>query len=1714
MILRIKRNIRFILPATIAGVFLVLILIFKFFTFEVQAGMVDEPGTVFYTYQQDKKIIPVKDINENMSMLVLKVNDGKIVKFKQKEEVQKHHLEANTGETTIYTDFSGDEENGDFYIGFIKEVSRDKQITIPIGKEVSDNTENIEIKIDDESINIDFVKITIIYDKVDPVIKNVEQTINDKGNVDLKVECEENYGIDEFVFFDNNYGYLFSKTINEIKKDQNGKYVIEIDQNGKYVVLAKDLSTRCSNAFGFDVNGVDNESPIITWIDKKENGRTIINPFKTVYQNVDFIIYANDANMDDMKYGIYYAGKDNGNYNSNISDSLFTYQKSNKFKVNNNGRYFFKVKDRFGHESSIAEQYVDNIDAGLDLKIFEYKPTLNDQSFTAADKLDVYFEIKGDHVNSSSETIKATLDEEELSVYEVSEEEAKSLSNKEAAQVIAKENRLRKVEIDNSEKCSYKGTITISVSEENGKYTKTKSEVIKYDALDPVLSEVNAIQNGNWKNTETVVYIFKAYDPCEDVSDEEVFKTYEEEITKMQEDFSDEKTDEETTETKDSFKIYEDAETGNSYKIPKEKWDEFVETISEKKKELASGIEAEPSVVINKNSEDASNHVEFKWELLPKEGMYRAIFSVQQGNYADITADFYVLDKAGRKSRVISKAVKIDVEKPKIKTVDVVLTDSSGNEKYRGKADNIINQKDFKGFAKNGDVVTVTIEVEDKASGFSNSQKKYLYLKKEEFDNAVELDEIISQDGKKCILSKTFTIIDSSLTWVEAGEEKSLSINDDYQFNIIINVEDAMNNTCDPNRYTSKIVYYAPLEFEKMNFSFDVSRNGVSKKKDKNEKLIANEGDKVAFSFTSHHEIITSNIYIGISSKQIYCDPKSNGGVCSGSFVVKNLNKYDNKKFKLFCEIKDRAGNVLTKDGKEIDRSTVPTNITYYAPIKDCIKNVSLSTNNASGKYTKDGDLLDVVVKSSHPISITNNEIARNKGIIISDKDKYENEYCLEYTLKNGDLLDNEEVPFVLEIDDESDNETYKCTNVYSESHEKKSRDVDYVETDKIVYFAPIEAHNLKLYSTNKNPDAHAVKNGDRVTVGFSANHEVNVESMLISNHEVLLSDDNKIEWECSIDITEDFTEDMNNLTVSAKLTDRAGNIPYEIKAEDFYDKLCYYAPVQISDASVVSSNSNDEKKYAKNGDVVKLLFTANHEINFSSAFLCDKTPEINVISEEGNIKRYELDYTLKDQDLEDQTIVKFSFEAFDAAGNNTDKIENESFEKMNQIIYYAPIVTEASLASGNRNKVYVNNGGRIMVSGKANHSVIPEFAAINGRTASISGRNSDSYSIYYIIDNNEKAMPEGAVSFSYILFDKAGNTLSVNNVTDNTTVIYDRTLPKITSEFENVSFSDHSVKYKFTFSDDYISPQDISIKVNGTEQVTDEERNSISGGVFTKEIILNTDNNYHIVANTKDLATNASKGFEKRVTVDTTKPEIKTINLSADKPEIYKSAFDVREHFEFYDKNLKEIICIVTNSNGSREWNINEPIVCDGKNTVYIMISDMADNVSQEVLYDFYIDGTAPKAIIQETLSNEFLAPEEKKVFYMEADLKISLEALHIDNISEPDKFEKLYIVDENDEIIVDLLNSPQSNSNFFTVSIKDPGNYVLCVEARDSVDNSTGLLKYPFVIKNKNIVVRIWDNKLVLLLTVTGIGILFFGAIYVLIFKRVRKPRQEWDY
>ncbi len=507
----------------------------------------------------------------------------------------------------------------------------------------------------------------------------------------------------------------------------------------------------------------------------------------------------------------------------------------------------------------------------------------------------------------------------------------------------------------------------------------------------------------------------------------------------------------------------------------------------------------------------------------------------------------------------------------------------------------------------------------------------------------------------------------------------------------------------------------------------------------------------------------------------------------------------------------------------------------------------------------------------------------------------------------------------------------------------------------------------------------------------------------------------------------------------------------------------------------------------------------------------------------EGTEQNWELSYTLKNGDMLDLAYVPFTFTVHDIAGNTPISLPHEEIYVRNRIQYFEPITAITGIASDHLNRDFVRNGGIISVANESNHGVTATFAEICGRAATPSGENISTMRLEYQVPVNERAIPEGAVTFSYGLTDPAGNILSIDETNDEeyVQVTYDRTAPRVAVTPDNICFTNGTITYNCTYDDLYLYDMQLDATVN--EAFGEEERYYSSSGRLVTErdgerviipITLEMDGNYTVTGAVEDRAGNTALPVSvTRVTVDTTNPEIRAVNIDFSAPAIFQSGFKISDYIEIEETNLKGVVCSVTDEQSSRDWDFDEPITGDGKKSIYLLAADMVDNMSGAVTFDIYIDGTTPRPIVRETVSGDGLYAAEKPSFISEMELAVGLESMHIEGISSPDQITEMYLETADGRILVNFLNelTPNEETGLYTYRPAEFGDYTLVVAAADGVGNETGELRYAFSFRDKSIWQKFTENKPLFVCTMTVLALGALGLLFLLIYIKRRKKREQ---
>lgn len=873
----------------------------------------------------------------------------------------------------------------------------------------------------------------------------------------------------------------------------------------------------------------------------------------------------------------------------------------------------------------------------------------------------------------------------------------------------------------------------------------------------------------------------------------------------------------------------------------------------------------------------------------------------------------------------------------------------------------------------------------------------------------------------------------------------------------ILNIEkDKWKELLNDEDYNLKLKYYSPLNIE----------DNIVKSDNSNNNLIVRNGDKILWTFNTIRSVEIEEISVNgkpINRENVKNDNDNKNWTIE--YEVEENSFLDQEDIKLSVILSDALGDKKTFTSKAIR---------YYGPI-DISEIKFQSSNDKNGKLAINGDRLLLQLKANHSVKVLDDTTIANETNI--DKKENNNSWIITYSNPTINIEDNTAVPFEVNLSDDAGN----------------TISIDETSVDSVTYYAPIAINDLK-FSTD-NGDGTKAKDNDVVEVTFNTTHPVNIMESTIANNDIEMKSDDGFHWYGEYRIQNGDINDNEEVTMKLAVSDIAGNEPV-IKNQLDTTKIKYFAPIIVSDFSV--SSSNKEKKYAKNGDTITITFTTNHKTYLSKSTIAGNN--IKFTSNKDKTK-WSGEYYVKNGDISDLDIVNFNIVIEDEADNEA--VSKNAYEDDYKIIYYAPIESKQSIESNGKNSGYAKNGDDIKIDITTNHEVEIQSASIFNRDINdkTTGKSNKLYAKYTIPKKESEAM-EGEIPVEIIVKDIAGNISKIESFNDEekNRVVYDRTLPTIKLETSFDGFANKDITYKVNLKDENIDLNGISIVNNGVDMIdSDFKLITIDKDKIVKEITLSEEGEYDINGSITDLAGNkCSEDLKIKLIIDKTKPNITSTKIDINRAMAFKKGFIISDYFNIEDKYIDEVICRITDDNGTKEWNVDDPIEEDGKKTIYLMAKDMANNVSNEFTYDIYIDGTAPKPLLVDNKSERILEKGENLLpFILNMKLNINLEKLNMGNEDE-DKFTKLQLLDSDNNVLVDLLKENEK----YPYAIDKVGNYKLIVNAIDDVGNETGDLEYIFTIKDSSL------ETIIRTCMILGVIILIIGiTIYFLKIRKYKK-------
>lgn len=703
-----------------------------------------------------------------------------------------------------------------------------------------------------------------------------------------------------------------------------------------------------------------------------------------------------------------------------------------------------------------------------------------------------------------------------------------------------------------------------------------------------------------------------------------------------------------------------------------------------------------------------------------------------------------------------------------------------------------------------------------------------------------------------------------------------------------------------------------------------------------------------------------------------------------------------------------------------------------------------------------------------------------------------------------NDPVEMDEVPLNIYVGTERLQVPGNVSIIYAPKRDLPGNEEEQRDYHQIIYWAPLEIWrpSATLFNGGENPPIDdlgdekysIVKDGQQLRVTFTTKHPVitsEIKSTILPSgtitsqkQEMQLNFTQQIideEWYVYTAIfnmgqepTANFA-DQTIIKFSWQITDaRGGKNKSAIRDEEHSSWAIYYKPLVISEITILTSNKKDETMFCKDEDTITVSFMANHFAMLDGQSIVNKEGQHTPLRRRHVLPvKYSFSYKVENGDIKDLAFATFAFMVSDLAGDNLEFSHN-SPGVINQIKYYAPLEFSAAIASSNPRPEYAKNEDTITISTKTNH----EAQSLDFRLGSREIGDNQSYRenpvVSYRIPANEQALYEGEMFFSVRLEDPAGNyevvsesqqnSKDAKDATEASKVIYDRTAPEVKILPGFSGFSKDDVGFTFMYTDMYLDMQSLSCLLNQRQRIGVFGETQTS---YSHNVKLSEEGKYVINARAMDMAGNEME-FDAtcHLIIDKTSPIIK-MEL---KRNTFKVGFTLDNITDIEETYLGNLICTVTDNAGVQDWALDLPIEDEGKKTVFTMARDMAGNTSTPIIYDIFIDGTAPQPFVKNSDTGELLLPLGENFFVgTAAKMSLSLAPIFMGDES-PDQFTSLKLVDESGNLVFDFLEKPNEEQSY-TYKFKDFGRYSLLVAAKDSVGNITEPLLYTIEFREKYI-------------------------------------------
>ncbi len=553
----------------------------------------------------------------------------------------------------------------------------------------------------------------------------------------------------------------------------------------------------------------------------------------------------------------------------------------------------------------------------------------------------------------------------------------------------------------------------------------------------------------------------------------------------------------------------------------------------------------------------------------------------------------------------------------------------------------------------------------------------------------------------------------------------------------------------------------------------------------------------------------------------------------------------------------DEAGNT----GSPVTTTTDVSIVTVDKIIPE-LDTVTIASDNNASTLAKVGDIITLTIIASENIALPTVTIAGQVATVAGSGDTYSATYTVVAGTPEGVVGIN------ITYFDEAGNAGLAVTATTDSSTVTVDRTVPTLTSVTI--------------ASNYGIDPTSAKVGDIITVLITASENLQTPTVTIAGQTAIVTGSGNT-YSATHTVVEETPEGVVGINIA--YADEAGNVGTGVTATTDSSTVTVDKTSPILSTVTIASNNENNTAFAKLGDTITVLITANKNIQIPVVTIAGQSATVT-----GSGVAYTANYVVEAGTPEGVVGISIKYvDEDDNAGREVTATTDSSTVTVNKTV---PILTTVKIISNNdRNTKYALVNDTIILSIKVSEKIETPTITIAGQVATVMG-SGDIYSAVYMVEEGD---PIGEVAINITYVDVAGNEgVPVTATTDSSTVTI---VEKIPLELAVTIKSDNEFNAVFAKVGDLITLTIIADKNIQTPTVTIAGQTAIvtgSGDSYiatytvdenTPEGVVGINITYTDEAGNAGLAVTAPTDSSK-VTVDRVAPNLlRMITASSDNP-------------------------------------------------------------------------------------------------------------------------------------------------------------------------------------------------------------------------------------